>query len=137
MIFKFKATLNSYHFEYRVKLIGLRVKRTHNISITERIVDRDLLEVTRKPNDCIVYARNYRGVFFKCMCFTMLSVRQYIMKLVHWYEIFNASLIGWPLWNIYVTNDHWYVPLVQNTSRSFPHAWCITGFLATLTRRCH
>ena len=94
MIFKFKTTLNSQHFEYRVKLIGLRVKRTHNISITERIVDRDLLEVTSKPKDCIVYARNYRGVLLKCMCFAMLSAKQYIMKLVHWYQIFNASLIG-------------------------------------------
>ena len=64
------------------------------------------------------------------MCFAMLSAKQYIMKLVHWYEICNASLIGWPLWNIFITNDHWYVPLVENTSRSFPHAWCITWFLA-------
>ena len=94
MISKLKTTLNSQHFEHRVKLIGLRVKRTHNISITERIVDRDLLDVTSKPKDCIVYARNYRGVFFKCMCFTMLSAKQYIMKLFHWYEIGNAQLIG-------------------------------------------
>ena len=28
----------------------------------------------------------------------------------------------WPLWNICVTNDHGYVPLVVNTSRSFPHS---------------
>jgi hypothetical protein len=69
------------------------------------------------------------------MCFPMFSAKQYIMKLVHWYEIFIASLIGWPLWNICVTNDHGYVPLVENTSRSFPHSWCITGFAATLTRR--
>ena len=26
------------------------------------------------------------------------------------------------LWNICVTNDHGYVPLVVNTSRSFPHS---------------
>jgi hypothetical protein len=38
------------------------LKRTNNISINERIVDRDLLEVTSKPKDCIVYASNYRGV---------------------------------------------------------------------------
>jgi hypothetical protein len=40
-----------------------------------------------------------------------------------------------PLWNICVTNDHGYVPLVVNTSRSFPHSWLITGFVTRLTRR--
>jgi hypothetical protein len=33
------------------------------------------------------------------------------------------------------TNDHGYVPLVINTSRSFPHSWLITGFVTRLTRR--
>jgi hypothetical protein len=42
---------------------------------------------------------------------------------------------GWPLWNICVTNDHGYVPLVVNTSRSFPHSQLITGFVTRLTRR--
>jgi hypothetical protein len=41
----------------------------------------------------------------------------------------------WPLWNICVTNDHGYVPLVANTSRYFPHSWLITGFVTRLTRR--
>ena len=31
--------------------------------------------------------------------------------------------LGWPLWNICVTNDHGYVPLFVNTSPSFPHSW--------------
>jgi len=39
---------------------------------------------------------------------------------------------GWPLCNICVTNDHGYVPLVVNTSRSFPHSWLITGFVTIL-----
>jgi hypothetical protein len=39
----------------------------------------------------------------------------------------------WPLWNICVTNDHGYVPLV-NTSRSFPHSWLITRFVTRSTR---
>ena len=43
--------------------------------------------------------------------------------------------LRWPLWNICVTNDHWYVPLVVNTSRSFPHSRLITGFVTRLTRR--
>jgi hypothetical protein len=42
---------------------------------------------------------------------------------------------GWPLWNICVTNDHGYVPLVVNTSLSFPHSWLITGFVTRLTRQ--
>ena len=43
--------------------------------------------------------------------------------------------LGWPLWNICVTNDHGYVPLVVNTSRSFPRSWLITGLVTKLTRR--
>jgi len=47
----------------------------------------------------------------------------------------SPSWLGWPLWNIWVTNDHRYVPLVVNTSRSFPHSWLITGFVTRLTLR--
>ena len=36
---------------------------------------------------------------------------------------------------ICVTNDHGYVPLVVNTSRSFPHSRLIAGFVTRLTRR--
>jgi hypothetical protein len=43
--------------------------------------------------------------------------------------------IGWPLWNVCVTNDHGYVLLVVSTSRSFPRSWFITGFVTRLTRR--
>ena len=35
--------------------------------------------------------------------------------------------------NICVTNDHGYVPLVVNTSRSFLHSWLITRFVTRLT----
>ena len=41
----------------------------------------------------------------------------------------------WPLWNICVTNDHGYFPLVANTSRSFPRSWLITEVVTILTRR--
>ena len=34
-----------------------------------------------------------------------------------------------------VTNDHGYVPLVINTSQSFPHSRLITGFVTRLKRR--
>jgi hypothetical protein len=43
--------------------------------------------------------------------------------------------LGWSLWNICVTNDHRYVPLVVSTSRSFPHSRLITGFVTRITRR--
>ena len=33
------------------------------------------------------------------------------------------------------TNDHGYVPLVVNSSRSFPHSRLITGFVTRLTQR--
>ena len=47
----------------------------------------------------------------------------------------SPPLLGWPLWNISVTNKPGYVPLVVNTSRSFPHSWLITGFVTRWTRR--
>jgi hypothetical protein len=34
-----------------------------------------------------------------------------------------------------VTNDHGYIPLVVNSSRSFTHSWLITEFVTRLTRR--
>ena len=43
--------------------------------------------------------------------------------------------IGWPLWNICVTNDYGFVSLVLSTSLSFPHTRFITGFVTRLTRR--
>jgi hypothetical protein len=39
------------------------------------------------------------------------------------------------LWNICVTNDHGYVPLVVNTSRCFPRSWLITGSVTRLRRQ--
>ena len=54
---------------------------------------------------------------------------------------FNSKILrsppwlSWPLWNICVTNDHGYVPLVANTSRSFPYSRLITGFVTRLKRR--
>jgi hypothetical protein len=51
------------------------------------------------------------------------------MKMVR-----SPPWLGWPLWNVCVTNDHGYVPLVVSTSRSFPHSRLITGFVTRLTR---
>ena len=46
-----------------------------------------------------------------------------------------AKCITFISYNICVTNDHGYFPLVVNTSRSFPHSWLITGFVTKLTLR--
>ena len=43
--------------------------------------------------------------------------------------------LGWPLPNIYVTNDHGYVPFAVMTIRTFAHSWRITGFAARVTLR--
>jgi hypothetical protein len=50
-------------------------------------------------------------------------------------KVSTEPWLGWTLWNICVTNDHGYVPLVVNTSRSFPHSRLITGFVTMSTRR--
>jgi hypothetical protein len=47
----------------------------------------------------------------------------------------SPSWRGWPLWNIYLTNDHGYVVLVVNTSWSFPQSWLIIGFVTRFTWR--
>ena len=43
--------------------------------------------------------------------------------------------IGWPLWNICVTNDHGYVSLVVTTSRSFARSLHISWFVTRWPRR--
>jgi hypothetical protein len=56
--------------------------------------------------------------------------------LLGWVEVITLIVLlspPWPLWHICVINDHEYVPLVVNTSRSFPHSWPITGFVTRLT----
>jgi hypothetical protein len=45
----------------------------------------------------------------------------------------SSPLRGWPIWNIYVTNDNGYVLLVVTTSRSFPSSWLINEFITRLT----
>ena len=60
-----------------------------------------------------------------------LSYVEVITSKVLW----SPPWLGWPLWNICVTNDHWYVPLVVNTSRAFLHSWLVTGFVTRSARR--
>ena len=75
-------------------------------------------------------------------CYISIGYTVYGQKYSSWlssshhFESFTvAPWLGWPLWNICVTNDNEYVPLVANTSRSFPNAWLITGFVTRLPRR--
>ena len=53
----------------------------------------------------------------------------------HLKVLWSPPWLGWPLWNICVTNDHGYVPLVVSTSRSFPHSWFIIRFVTRFIRR--
>jgi hypothetical protein len=58
-----------------------------------------------------------------------------ISKYTNKTESFRLSWLGWPLWNICITNDHGYVSRVVHTSRSCPHSWLITRLVTWLTRR--
>ena len=57
------------------------------------------------------------------------------VEVITWKIVRSPPCLGWPLWNICVTNDHGYVPLVINTFRSFPRSRLITGFVTRLIRR--
>jgi hypothetical protein len=46
----------------------------------------------------------------------------------------NLVILG-DFYGISVAHDHWYVPLFVSNSRSFPHSWLITGFVAWVKRR--
>ena len=65
----------------------------------------------------------------------IIVVFHHITRNHHSKVLRSPPRLGWPLWTICVTNDHGYVPLVVNTSRSFPRSRLITGFIARFTRR--
>ena len=48
-------------------------------------------------------------------------------------KYYGATMIWLTIIEYTWRNDHRYVPLIVNTSRSFPHSWPITGYLAKLT----
>jgi hypothetical protein len=86
----------------------------------------------------------YTCVYFWALIYVM-NVSLKAEKHINWNSFCTPNLWskvlrsppwhGWPLWNICVTNDHGYIPLVVSTSRSFPHSWLITRFRTRLTRR--
>ena len=47
--------------------------------------------------------------------------------------LMSPHKLGYPLWNIYVINDHGYVPLVAITIRSFWHSCLITELVTRVT----
>jgi hypothetical protein len=79
--------------------------------------------------------------------FELVSTERYILHMQVLLECCYISMESWQcenwnhlfyrklLWNICLTNEERYVPLVVNTFRSFPHSWLITGFAIRLTRR--
>ena len=58
-----------------------------------------------------------------------------IFEVITLKVLWSPPWLGWPWWNICVTNDHEYVPLVVNTFRSFSPSWLIIGFVTRLTQR--
>jgi hypothetical protein len=85
----------------------------------------------------ILYSRacgSYQDFFDRGLLLTRKLLNQGF-QLVKLKSALSESWLGWSLWNMCVTNDHGYVPLVVSTSRSFPHSWLITGFVTRLTRR--
>jgi hypothetical protein len=63
--------------------------------------------------------------------FLLVKLKSSLLKLYGRHH----NLVDRYIWNICVANDHRCVPLVVNTSRSFPRSWLITGFVTRLTRR--
>ena len=47
----------------------------------------------------------------------------------------SSPRLGWSIWNICVTNDHEYCPLVVSASWAFPLSRFNTGIVTRLTRR--
>jgi len=75
-----------------------------------------------------IFRYHWRPLYVCCGIGTSLKGLSLALRSPPW--------LGLPLlWNICVINDHGYVPLVVNTSRSFPRSWLITGFVTRLTRR--
>jgi hypothetical protein len=88
------------------------------------------------------YEQNWNHLFCRKVSFladphSRIGVVGQGMKQTYLYLWYSSCqrLLDYPLWNICVTNDHGYVPLVVNTSRSFPHSRLIIGFVNRLTRR--
>ena len=83
-----------------------------------------------KTNCLIVYFHT-----FQCNTKYLIKIAIGQVEVISSKVLRSAPWLGWPLWNICVSNDHGYVPLVVNTSCFFPHSWLITWCVTRLTRR--
>ena len=86
----------------------------------------------------IQYSRacgSYQDFLDRGLLLTRKLLKQWFLLVITSKVLRSPPWLGWPLWNIWVINDHRYVPLVINTSRSFPHSWLISRFVTRLTRR--
>jgi hypothetical protein len=89
-------------------------------------IDNEDTYIQLNYNDC-----GYLSIQFQISVAQIKTRMNFITSKV----LRSPPSLGWPSWNICVTNDHGDVPLVVNTSRSFPHSWLVTGFVTRLTRR--
>ena len=77
-------------------------------------------------NDCVVH------IILRDTSFDVYSIL--CTRSLFKYNVLIPLALGYRLWNICVTNDHGYVPLVVSTSRCFLHSWLITGCVTGETR---
>ena len=55
----------------------------------------------------------------------LLNQGSLLVKMKSSLFVHHHDWLGWPLWDICVTNDHGNVPPIVNTSQAFPHSWLI------------
>jgi hypothetical protein len=82
-----------------------------------------IMYICRSENDHVYLLQWYQ------FCFCFFDV------LLEFGSVLNMCyFVFFTLFRKCITNDHWCVPLVVSTSRSFPHSRLITGFITKLTR---
>ena len=77
---------------------------------------------------CMLRIKNTKTLWFLWLLLTGKLLNQGFLlievEVITSNVLWSPPWLGWPIWNICVTNDHGYVPLV-NTSQSFPRSWLI------------
>ena len=79
---------------------------------------------------------SYQDFLDRGLLLTMQLLNQGFILVRLKSSLFTVAIVTWLTVMEYMCHK-WprYVPLVVNISRSFPHSWLITGFVAWLTRR--
>jgi hypothetical protein len=78
---------------------------------------------------------SYQDFLDRGLLLTRKLLNQGFLVVITSKVLLSPPWLGWPLWNICVTNVHGYVPLIISTSRSFPHSWFITRIRGHLWHR--